>query len=165
MVLTYVDDCIIVGNSTKEIDDFIKSLKGRKEDFILTDEGIIDKFLGVDIVDRGRGEFEMTQPHKSFKVLHLETPALNAMSMRRKLSKILFCSTEISMVSLAITCGSTANWDARLSASEHKEGHLHAVHASTSTPSCPTSKQFRIGRYLGDTSNRGIIYKPDELKA
>ena len=33
------------------------------EKFILTDEGDIDKFLGVEIVDRGKGEFEMKQPH------------------------------------------------------------------------------------------------------
>lgn len=63
IVLTYVDDCIIVGNSIKEIDDFIKSLQGGSEESILTDEGSIDKFLGVEIVDRGRGEFEMKQPY------------------------------------------------------------------------------------------------------
>ena len=28
----------------------------------------------------------------------------------------------------------------------------------------PTSKQFRIGRYLRDTRERGIIYKPDKSK-
>ena len=48
IVLTYVDDCIIVGNSLKEIDEFIKSLQGGSEEFILTDEGDIDKFLGVE---------------------------------------------------------------------------------------------------------------------
>eukprot|EP00984_Skeletonema_dohrnii_P038098 scaffold40932_cov255-Skeletonema_dohrnii-CCMP3373.AAC.1 len=69
IVLTYVDDCIIVGNSVKEIDEFIKSLQGGKEDFILTDEGNIDKFLGVEIVDRGRGEFEMKQPHLIDRIL------------------------------------------------------------------------------------------------
>ena len=55
IVLTYVDDCIIVGKSIKEIDEFMKSLQGGSEEFILIDEGNKDKFLGVEIVDRGRG--------------------------------------------------------------------------------------------------------------
>jgi hypothetical protein len=38
------------------------------------------------------------------------------------------------------------------------------MHASTLTLNCPTSKQFRIGRYLRNTRERGIIYKPDKSK-
>ena len=45
------------------INAFIKSMEKGPEKFILTDEGDIDKFLGVEIVDRGKGEFEMKQPH------------------------------------------------------------------------------------------------------
>ena len=56
IVLTYVDDCIIAGNSLKEIDDFISNRC--REDRKNSPCGI-DKFLGVEIVDRGRGEFEM----------------------------------------------------------------------------------------------------------
>ncbi len=39
------------------MDDFIKNqvFEGGQEEFILTDEGSIDKFLGVEIVDQGRG--------------------------------------------------------------------------------------------------------------
>ena len=44
MLLTYVDDCIIVGQSMKEIDELITSLQEGEEQFILTDEGDIDKF-------------------------------------------------------------------------------------------------------------------------
>ena len=62
-VLTYVDDCIIVGTSTKAIDALIHSLRHGQEGFNLTDEGSIDKFLGVEITDRPNGEFEMSQPH------------------------------------------------------------------------------------------------------
>ena len=54
--LTYVDDCIIVGNSLKEIDDFISN---RCREDRKNSPCDIDKFLGVEIVDRGRGEFEM----------------------------------------------------------------------------------------------------------
>ena len=44
MVITYVDDCIIVGNSMNEIDAFIKSMKNGPEKFILTDKGDVNKF-------------------------------------------------------------------------------------------------------------------------
>ena len=46
IVLTYIDDCIIVGNDMKDIDAFIYSMQHGPENFILTDEGDIDKFLG-----------------------------------------------------------------------------------------------------------------------
>ena len=62
-VLTYVDDCIIVGKSTKAIDALIHSLQNGQEGFNLTDEGNIDKFLSVEITNRANGEFEMSQPH------------------------------------------------------------------------------------------------------
>ena len=62
-MLTYVDDCIIVGKSTKTIGALIHSLQNGQEGFNLTDEGNIDKFLGVEITNRANGEFEMSQPH------------------------------------------------------------------------------------------------------
>ena len=106
------DDCIIVGNSIKEIDEFIKSLQGGSEDFILTDEGNIDKFLGVEIVDRGRGEFEMKQPYsylidRILEKLGLKDNSLNATSTRGKLQRIQCCSIETSMGSRARRSGIT----------------------------------------------------------
>ena len=37
IILTYVDDCIIVGPSMGRIDSFVKSMKTGKENFVLTD--------------------------------------------------------------------------------------------------------------------------------
>jgi hypothetical protein len=62
IVLTYVDDCIIVGNDMKEIDEFVKSMQEGPENFILTDEGDIDKFLGIEIKHLDDKRFEMSQP-------------------------------------------------------------------------------------------------------
>ncbi len=47
IVLAYVDDCIISSDSMKKIDDFVYSMQHGPENFILTDEGDIDKFLGI----------------------------------------------------------------------------------------------------------------------
>ena len=49
IVLTYMDDCINVGNNMKDIGSFIDSLKNFHEKFALTDEGDIDTFLGIKI--------------------------------------------------------------------------------------------------------------------
>jgi hypothetical protein len=48
-VLTYVDDCIIVGDTHDRINLLIQSLYEGDENFVLQDEGLIDKYLGVDI--------------------------------------------------------------------------------------------------------------------
>ena len=41
IVLTYVDDCIIVGPSMVDIDASVQSMKNRSEKFVLTNEGDI----------------------------------------------------------------------------------------------------------------------------
>ena len=63
IVLTYVDDCIIVGDSMDRINSLIKSLHGGDDNFIFTeDEGSIDKYLGVDIKQLDANSFSLTQP-------------------------------------------------------------------------------------------------------
>ena len=161
IVLTYVDDCIIVGNSIKEIDDFIKSLQGGSEESILTDEGSIDKFLGVEIVDRGRGEFEMKQPYLIDRIL--ETLGLK----------------DASNVNEKKTPANTVLLNRDLDGKPRKKkwnyrqvvGMLGYLQANkpilNQTSLCPLiCARFCIdtGRYLRDTSTRGIIYKPDKTK-
>jgi len=62
IVLTYVDDCIILGKNMAIVDSVIQSLRDGQEDFELTDEGSIDKYLGVMIKDINENSFEMSQP-------------------------------------------------------------------------------------------------------
>jgi hypothetical protein len=45
IVLTYVEDCIIVGDTHNRIDLLIQSLHEGDENFVLQDEGLIDKYL------------------------------------------------------------------------------------------------------------------------
>ena len=47
IILTYVDDCIIVGPSMENINCFVNSMNNGYGNFILTDEGDINKFLGI----------------------------------------------------------------------------------------------------------------------
>jgi hypothetical protein len=62
IVLTYVNDCIIIGTPMKSIDAFIHSMQHGKEKFILTDEGDVNKFIGIEIVQHDPNTFKLVQP-------------------------------------------------------------------------------------------------------
>jgi hypothetical protein len=62
IILTYVDDCIIVGDTSNHIDKLIQSLHKGDENFVLQDEALIDKYLGVEIKQLDDSSFELTQP-------------------------------------------------------------------------------------------------------
>ena len=47
VLLTYIDDCILVVTSIVDIDAFIQSMKNGPEKFILTEKGDINKFLRI----------------------------------------------------------------------------------------------------------------------
>ena len=49
VILTYVDDCIIVVPSMQKTDAFIKSMEVGPENVTLTDVGDIDKLFGIEI--------------------------------------------------------------------------------------------------------------------
>jgi hypothetical protein len=49
IIITYVDDCIIISNSMKDINTFATSMKAGPEEYVVTDEGDINKFLGIEI--------------------------------------------------------------------------------------------------------------------
>ena len=74
-MLTYAYDCILISTSMQTIDELITSLEKGKKKFILTDEGDIDKFLGIEIQHFENGSFEISQPHlinRILQVLHLD---------------------------------------------------------------------------------------------
>lgn len=56
IVLVYVDD------NMSKIDEFVQSMQNGPENFVLMDEGNIDKFLGIEIKRLGQREFEISQP-------------------------------------------------------------------------------------------------------
>ena len=61
VVVLYVDDMIVVGKNKEDIDELYTSLLEGNENFKLTKEGKIDKYLGVELVDNGQGSFEARQ--------------------------------------------------------------------------------------------------------
>ena len=62
IILTSVDDCIIVGPSMDKIDAFVKSMQVGPEKIILTDEGDKEKFLGIEITHLDDKRSNIFQP-------------------------------------------------------------------------------------------------------
>jgi hypothetical protein len=62
VLLTYVDDCIIISPSKVSIDRLVASMRTGPENFKLTDEGDVNKFLGIEITKLGPDSFELLQP-------------------------------------------------------------------------------------------------------
>ena len=64
IVLVYLDDCIIISKKGSGVSKRLtKALVNGKENFQLTDEGSLDRYLGVEIKKRNDGKVELFQPH------------------------------------------------------------------------------------------------------
>ena len=59
IVLVYVDNCIIISHNKLKIQHLVHSLSTGSEEFILTQEGTLDKFLGIDIKPLGTDSDEL----------------------------------------------------------------------------------------------------------
>ena len=62
ILLTYVDDCIIFSPSKESIDRLVCSMHDGPKKFKLTDEGNVNKFLGIEITKLDSSSFELAQP-------------------------------------------------------------------------------------------------------
>ena len=60
--LVYIDDCIIISSCARQIDEFVYSMQHGPANFILTDEGDVNKFLGVEINQHDDSSFKLSQP-------------------------------------------------------------------------------------------------------
>jgi hypothetical protein len=164
IVLTYVDNCIIIGKNMKIVDLVISLLKCRRENFDLVNQGSIDKYLGLLIWDIDLSTFKMSQP---FLIQHIldflsldenktkgkETPVgkpllnrdLNGVSCKHPW---LYCSA-VGMLSY-------------LSNSVRPEIQM-AVHQTARFSVNPMQSHklaiMRIGQYLVDNPECGIQYK------
>ena len=69
IILTYVYDCILIAKKKETLDQFIHSLANAIEKFKLTDEGTIDKYLGLEIEQLKGKEFILRQPFLIQRIL------------------------------------------------------------------------------------------------
>ena len=86
IVLTYVDDCILIGDLQDRINALVMSLYNRDENFALQDKGSINKYLGVDISQVNGTSFQLTQP---FLIEHItQLLGINNGKTNKKLSPV-----------------------------------------------------------------------------
>jgi hypothetical protein len=61
VLLTYVDDCIIISPSQESIDCLITSMQNGPESFKLIGKGEVNKFLGIKITKLNKHTFKPLQ--------------------------------------------------------------------------------------------------------
>ena len=173
IVLTYVDDCIIVGPSMDNIDSFVKSMKNGPEKFILTDEGDIDKFLGIEITHLDDKRFKIAQPFLIDRIVSLlnlnqndfgfETNTKATPVGKPLLNKDLAGKPRKESWNYRTTVGMLTylqgNSRPEISMSVHQTARF------CNNPKLSHEKAIkRLGRYLMHTRDEGIIYNPDISK-
>ena len=70
VLLQYVDDLLIVGINDEIIAQFKKDLAKGDENFVFTDGGDLDMYLGVKVTKRKDGKLELTQPFLIDKIIN-----------------------------------------------------------------------------------------------
>jgi len=173
VLLTYVDDCIIIGPSRNSIDRLISSMQSGPENFKLTDEGGVNKLLGVEITHLDDNSFELSQPFLIDRILNFLSLCNNEFE-----SDTNFTSMPVAKGLLHRDLDGKPRkytWKYRtavgmlsyLQNTSRPEISM-AVHQTarfSNNPMLSHEKSImRIGQYLLDTCKRGIIYKPDKSK-
>jgi len=170
LVLVYVDDCIILSRDRNSIDLFIKSLEHGPEKFDFTDEGSMDKYLGVDIErlpdDKG---FTMAQPYLIERILEaaqIDTRMTNSRS-----------TPVVGPLLSRDSDGPERQYDWNYRTLTGMLGYLQQTtrpDISMATHQCARFNAYpklchekaikRICRYLLGTKDKGIIFRPDPTK-
>ncbi len=173
IILTYVNDCIIIGTSMKSIDTFIRSMQHRKENFILTDEGDVNKFLGIEIVQHDPNTFELVQPFLINRILHFfglchikfktdanswSTPVAHGLLHRNLAGKPQKLQWKYqTAVGMRSYLQNSTRPDISMA--------VHQTARFSNQPMLSHKKAIIcIGWYLLDTCSHGIVYKPDTTK-
>jgi len=158
---------------TWEINEFVRSMQQGSENFMLTDEGSIDKFLGIEIKRHGKKEFEISQPFLIDRILALLQLEHNGFETDSN-DKLTPTAPQILNKDL-MSKPQKKSWKYRTAV-----GMLSYLHGHTrpdiSMPVhqmahfCNDSKLSheqaitRIGRYLLGSRNKGIKYNVDLSK-
>ena len=169
ILLVYVDDCIILQKKdSKAADNLIRDLQEGNEKFEFTDDGNLEKYLGVDVKKNPNGSIELTQKHLIQRLLQVigiddkvnprPTPAIKPLlfkdlagltrkhvwNYRQAIGMLNYLSgTTRPDIAMAVHQAARFCIDPKLS-------HERAI--------------YRLGKYLLGTMDQGIIIKPDTTK-
>ena len=169
IVLTYVDDCILISDKKEMISQFMTSLKNGIEKFEFTDEGPLDKYLGVEIEKLKDNEFILRQPFLIQRILALLNVTDDSYNKR-----------DVPVIGPLLSRdenGAKRKHDWHYRSAIGMLGYLQkstrpdismAVHQCARFNSCPMlchEKAVKyIARYLLTSQDKGIHYKPDSTR-
>ena len=169
IVLCYVDDCILIHNRGTDVGNrLVKSLQDGPENFILEDEGSLDKYLGVDVDRRSDGSIHFSQPGLINRFLQLvcveehekskDTPAIRPL-LHRDLDgheRRYGWNYRQAVGMLGYLQGSTRPDIATA---------VHQCARFCTDPKLSHERAIRrIGKYLQGNKDKGIIFRPDKSK-
>jgi len=170
IVLVYVDDMIAISRENKVLENIVVNLT--KKNYILTDEGSLTKYLGVDVKYREQGGFELLQPfliRRIIDLLKLDDEDLGRYNTRPTPAvKPLLCKdlsgeerkhqwSYRQAIGMLTYLQGTTRPDIAMA--------VHQCARYSVNPKLSHEKAVkRIGRYLLGTQNRGIIFNPNIRK-
>lgn len=166
IVLVYVDDLVVFQRKgSSATDDLIKNLQEGNEAFVFTDDGDLNKYLGVEIKKHANGSIEMTQPHlieRFLEVIGIDekvnprpTPAIKPL-LHKDIGGLL--RKHVWNYRQAI---GMANYLQMITRPELSMAVHQAARYCIDPKLMHERSIYRLGKYLQGTKDKGIIFKPD----
>ena len=166
IVLVYVDDVIAVSRESKVLDQVVSNLQ--KKEFVLTDDGTLNKYLGVDVKYKKNGSFELIQPfliERFFKLIGLDgdstvntrdTPAVKPI-LHKDLKGLPRKHTWNHRQAIGMLTYLQGTTRPDISIAVHQCAHF-CINPMLSHERAV----LRIGKYLLGTKDKGVIFRPDK---
>lgn len=152
IILEYFNDCILISKEKSIFAQFIDSLTNSKENFVFTDNGTMDKYLGVDILIQQIHEAMIINPNMTKSVLSLLLGHSYHVTKKVHLGSTLVNTNRM----LGYLQGS--NW-LSISMVVHQ-----CAPFNTYLMLCQEKAVKQIAGYLLNSANNGIHYKPDSTQ-
>ena len=169
IILVYVDDCILISKDKAPMQKFIQSLQNGTEDFVFTDEGTLENYLGVCIDKQDDGkDFSIAQPFLIERII--KTIGFDLATTKGARDSVPICYPLRGKDHEGPS--KKANWKYRslIGMLGYLQGTTRpdvsmATHQCThfnNDPKLSHKRAIKITvRYLLDTKDKGIIFRPD----
>ena len=173
IILTYVDDFIIVGTSIENINRFVNSMKNRDKNSISTDKGDINKFPGIEITQLDDNIFKIFQPYLTHRIIfflktdtndhNVETNANSTPVGKPLLHKNLSVKPRKETWNYCTAVGMMT--DLQGNSRPEMSMPVYQTDRFCNNPMLSREKVIkRLGQYLSYTRKEGIVYNTNTSK-
>ena len=180
ILLCYVDDCIVLSQDSKTVDDIVTSLgtgtdpsdpmKKFKHKYTLTNDGGIKNYLGVEVTKNSDGTIELKQKfliERILKALGLDMDIISAAKPTPVIKPLLHKDLKGLPRKYDWNYRSLVGMLGYLQASTRPDISMatHQCARFNNNPMLSHERSIRrIGKYLLGTQDKGIIFSPDISK-